>query len=216
MSKRHRLDKLLKNPRIWKAGRYDAVRSHRTLSTGSPDLDRALSGGWPLGPLIELLIDRHGIGEFRLLMPALSALSSATEKWVMFISPPYIPYAPAFMRREVDISRLLVVNCERRSDVLWTMEQALRSGACGAVFAWSDEPDESLLRRLQLAAEEGAADAGASASGGCWAVLFRSSRFKRQRSPAVLRAHLRPGNSSGISVNILSSSVLSRPIGLNT
>jgi hypothetical protein len=183
----------LKNPRIWKAGQHGAVHFRQTVSTGFPDLDRALSGGWPLGVLIELLVDRYGIGEFRLLVPALNALGRGTEKWMMLIAPPYIPYAPAFVRNGVDTSRLLIVKCQHGTDVLWTMEQALRSGACAAVLAWSDGTDERLLRRLQLAAEEGA---------GCWVVLFRSLRCRRQRSPAALRIGLWPDSASGISMNI--------------
>ena len=207
MSKRHRLNQLLKNPRIWKAGQRDAVYSRQTVSTGSPDLDRALSGGWPLGVLTELLVDLYGIGEFRLLIPVLNALSRGTKKSMALIAPPYIPYAPAFVRRGVDISRLLVVNCHRRIDVLWATEQALRSGTCAAVLVWSDGSDERLLRRLQLAAEEGAAgERSANKRGpgneGCWAVLFRPSHFRRQRSPAALRIALQPGRSSGISMNI--------------
>ncbi len=60
------------------------------------------------------------------------------------------------------------------------MEQALRTGSCVAVLAWVQSADESALRRLQLAAEEGC----------CWAVLFRSKTAFQQRSPAVLRLQL--------------------------
>lgn len=212
MSKRHRLDQLLKNPQVWKAGQGVAAQCRQTVSTGFPDLDRALSGGWPLGVLIELLVDLYGIGEFRLLMPVLNALSRGTEKWTLLIAPPYIPYAPAFACGGVDTSRLLVVNCHEKTDVLWAIEQALRSGTCAAVLAWSDGSDERLLRRLQLAAEEGAAEEGATEEGavedgtagnrGCWVVLFRPSRFRRQRSPAALRIGLQPDRASGLHMNI--------------
>jgi hypothetical protein len=198
MSKGHRLDQLLKNRQIWKAGRNN-VRCHKTLSTGFADLDRALSGGWPVGMLTELLVDFYGIGELRLLMPALTALSRESGKWVMLIAPPYIPYAPAITRQGMNISRLLLVRCRRPADVLWTMEQALRSGACAAVLAWSDGSDEfgHSLRRLQLAAEEGSAE-----KQGCWAVLFRPSRFSRHRSPAALRIGIRPARLSRVGMNI--------------
>jgi protein ImuA len=202
MSKRHQLDQLLENPRIWKAGQCDAVYSRQTVATGFPELDRALSGGWPLGALIELLVDSYGIGEFRLLLPVLSALSRETKKWMVLIAPPYIPYAPAFVRGGVDLSRLLVVNCQQRTDVLWAIEQALRSGACAAVVAWSEGADERLLRRLQLAAEEGATDEGESGNGRCWVTVFRPSRCRRQRSPAVLRIGLQPAGGAGIHMNI--------------
>ncbi len=115
----------------------------------------------------------------------------------MLVAPPYIPYAPAFVRHGMNTSRLLVVHCRRQADVLWTMEQALRSGTCAAVLAWSEESDERLLRRLQLAAEEGGLD-----NRRCWAVLFRPARFRNRRSPAALRIHLEPGRLSGIGMSI--------------
>jgi protein ImuA len=196
MSKGHRLDQLLKNRQIWKAGRNN-VRCDKTLSTGFADLDRALSGGWPVGVLTELLVDFYGIGELRLLMPTLAELSRESGKWVMLIAPPYIPYAPAITRQGMNISRLLLVRCRHPADVLWTMEQALRSGTCAAVLAWSDRSDQRSLRRLQLAAEEGSVE-----KQGCWAVLFRPSRFSRHRSPAALRIGVRPVRLSRVGMNI--------------
>lgn len=197
MSKRHRLRELLKHPQIWRAGRSPA-RHRKTLPTGFAELDQALSGGWPVGVLIELLIDSCGTGEFRLLMPALTALSRnsiAEPQWVMLIAPPYIPYAPALVRQGVDISRLQVVHCGHRADVLWATEQALYSGTCAAVLAWtgvSDVSDENALRRLQLAAEQGQS----------WLVLFRPARFRRQRSPSTLRIGCQSAASNGLRVDI--------------
>jgi hypothetical protein len=202
MSKRHRLHQLLQEPQIRKAGQ-GAAGHYQTVSTGFPDLDQALPGGWPIGILTELLVDLCGIGELQLLLPALIALSNhpvdpgvnprlGTEKRIMLVAPPYVPYAPALVREGVNISRLIVAHCHRQNDVLWTMEQALRSGTCAAVLAWSKNSDERALRRLQLAVEKGA----------CWAVLFKPARFKKQRSPAALRAHLLAAGASGISMDI--------------
>lgn len=188
MSKRHRLEQLLRNPRVWKAG--EGARRQQVVSTGFAGLDEALSGGWPIGQLIELLVDPYGIGELRLLMPALVV---PTGKWVMLIAPPYIPYAPAFAGHGLDMSRLLVVQCRRQVDVLWATEQALHSNTCAAVLAWSDGMDERALRRLQLAAE---------AAGACLLVLFRPVRFRRQRSPAVLRIQLQPGATGAVGLDI--------------
>jgi hypothetical protein len=195
---------LERDPRIWKAGRL--IRGHQTLTTGFADLDRALSGGWPVGVLTELLTDFYGIGELRLLMPALTALSKRSEKTmpskILMIAPPYIPYAPAFVRQGMNISGLLVVHCRHQTEVSWVTEQALRSGSCAAVLAWFEGADSRALRRLQLAAEEGAAAGGGTENRGCWTVLFRPSRFRSQRSPAALRIRFRPGRSSRISMNI--------------
>jgi hypothetical protein len=200
MSSRHRLEKLLQNRQVWKAGQGDARR--RFLSTGFPALDNVLSGGWPVGQLIELLVDCHGIGEIRLAMPALAGLigtqastrsNRSVRKWVMLVAPPYVPYAPAFAKRGLDMSRLLVVHCRRQADVLWAAEQALHSHTCAAVLVWCDGAEDRALRRLQLAAE---------ADGNCLLVLFRPLRFARQRSPATLRIRLLPGQPATIDLQI--------------
>ena len=164
-----------------------------TVSTGFKNLDRVLAGGWPVGVLTELLLDSYGIGELKLLMPALVRISQQSgeiqgslepmvEPLVLWISPPHIPYAPALEQAGMDMSRVLVVHSESRLDVLWAMEQALKSGACAVVLAWLQAVDKRSMRRLQLAAE----------AGGCWAVLFRPAKFIRDSSSAKLRIHLRP------------------------
>ncbi len=113
--------------------------------------------------------------------------------WVALIAPPYIPYAPAFAAGGLNMSRLLVVRCRQQTDVLWAVEQALRSNTCSAVLAWSDGADERSLRRLQLAAEAG---------GVCLFVLFRSPRLRCRRSPAALRIQLRPAADSTLELDV--------------
>ncbi len=225
MSRRHRLQKLLRNAdlggRVWFAGHDHgggggaARRSCPwILPTGFDELDRALAGGWPLGALIELFVESSGVGELQLLMPALTRLAgvgrqataAATaahqvrakgRKWIVLIAPPYIPYAPAFARHGLNLSRVLVVHCRRQAEVLWSVEQALHSGTCAAVLAWSGNADERALRRLQLAAE-----ATRNAADGCWLVLFRAPCFRRQRSPAALRVHLQAGTFPALNLHI--------------
>ena len=135
--------------------------------------------------LTEILIEHYGIGELSLLMPALAHLGrDVSAGGIVWISPPFIPYAPALHSRGIDVSRVLIVgshtNARGYRDALWAMEQALRSGSCAAVLAWTRAVDHIALRRLQLAAE----------AGQCWAVLFRPLDAWRQRSPAALRMRL--------------------------
>jgi hypothetical protein len=202
MSRRHRFEQLLKNPRI-RQGKLDAHIDRQFLPTGFASLDNALNGGWPSGVLIEFLIDAYGVGEFSVLLPALIALAdhrgkaqqaalTESDKWIMLVAPPYLPYAPALVQRGMNVSRLLVSQGRCEGDVLWATEQALRSGSCAAVLVWSKVSDTRRLRRLQLAAE----------ASNSWAVLFRPARFRSQRSPAALRIHLQPGFSSSISMDI--------------
>ena len=99
------------NPaRLWRAREQDAVSTApKGLSTGYVELDRCLPGqGWPRQGLIEILSDQRGIGELRLLMPALAHLCAATRGgWIAWVSPPYTPYAPALAAAGVDVARVL-------------------------------------------------------------------------------------------------------------
>ncbi len=64
------LDALLDNPRVWR-GRQQP-QATPGLPSGYPELDRHLpGGGWPPDALTEILTAHYGIGELRLLMPAL-------------------------------------------------------------------------------------------------------------------------------------------------
>src|SRR3546814_1948070 len=64
------------HPALWRASQL-ARMPGRCVDTGFPALSAQLpGGGWPLGNLIELLIQQPGIGEMQLLRPALSDLSS--------------------------------------------------------------------------------------------------------------------------------------------
>jgi hypothetical protein len=185
------LDNLLQQPGIWRGNRPAAVATE-SISSGFPALDKLLpGGGWPLGALTELSAP-FGIGALNLVMPALARLSRE-GRWLAWIAPPYIPYAPALAVQGVELSRVLLVHPRTGTDGLWAVEQALRSGTCGAVLAWPAAGDERALRRLQLAAEEGRA----------WGVLFRSPGSTPQSSPAALRLALEPAPDDGLTVHVL-------------
>lgn len=185
------LESVLQHPGIWR-GNERAQTAEAALPTGFAALDAVLpGGGWPRGALTELLIRRQGIGELRLLTPALARLSEA-DGWLAWVAPPYVPYAAALAAAGIDLKRLLVAKPATPDDAWWTAEQALRSGACGALLAWLRAADERRMRRLQLAAETGHA----------WGVLFRHARAAETRSPATLRLLLEPA-SEGLAVHVL-------------
>ena len=76
------LDLILENPAIWRGDQYAKV-AVESVATGFPELDAQLpGGGWPRAALTELLVNRPGVGELRLLMPALARLAQA-EKWLV-------------------------------------------------------------------------------------------------------------------------------------
>lgn len=185
------LESVLQHPGVWR-GRQRAQTAEAALPTGFAALDELLpGGGWPRGALTELLIRRQGIGELRLLTPALARLSQE-DGWLAWVAPPYVPYAAALAAAGIDLARLLVAKPATPDDAWWTAEQALRSGACGALLAWLRAADERRMRRLQLAAETGRA----------WGVLFRHARAAQDRSPAALRLLLEPAG-DGLAVHVL-------------
>ncbi|MCG6873711.1 MAG: translesion DNA synthesis-associated protein ImuA [Betaproteobacteria bacterium] len=163
-----------------------------SVPSGFPALDAELpGGGWPASALTEILPRHEGIGELRLLGPALARLAGA-GRCLAWIAPPYLPYAPALAAAGIDLARLLIVRTGSAKEALWATEQALRAGVCGAVLAWPGETRYPDLRRLQLAAE---------ASSGL-AVLFRAPQAARDASPAPLRLLLGTAD-GGLAVRIV-------------
>lgn len=183
------LEELMLDTRIWrgKEGRF----SSPVIPTGFGDLDRYLpAGGWPNGAITELALDHYGIGELKLLIPALIHLSrrdAKNKKWMVWVAPPFVPYAPALQQQGIDLDCLLIVHLrETQGNCLWAVEQAIRSGSSAAVLAWVQAADDTDLRRLQLAAEERC----------CWVVLFRPVAALQERSPATLRMRLHRNESA--------------------
>ncbi len=168
------IESLLDRRRVWK-GR-PAAPPASPQPTGHDALDAALPlGGWPDAALTEVLVPMDGVGELQLLWPTLARLSQAGGT-VALVAPPYLPYAPAWLRAGVRLPQLQVVRAAGR-DAWWAAEQCLRSGACAAVLCWPQQADDRTLRRLQVAAE----------SGRCLGFAFRPLRAARNPSPAALR-----------------------------
>ncbi|MFT7288161.1 MAG: protein ImuA [Halieaceae bacterium] len=167
-----------------KSGAANSERHyHKQVPTGFGALDaRLCEQGWPLGTGIEVLSDAGGMGAMGLFLPAMQALSGQ-QRWQAFIAPPYVPYAPLLSARGVDIRQILMVHPKNREELLWSTEQALRSGTCSAVFSWlgAGEYRYAELRRLQLAA----------ARGNSLAVIFRHQQAAHEHAPAALRLQMR-------------------------
>ena len=171
---------LSSHPQLWRARHLPNEPACSGHATGFAALDDALhDGGWPVAGLMELLCATHGIGELRLLMPALARLSQAEARWIVWVAPPFLPYAPALIEAGVRLGKVLLTRPQNRRDALWAAERALKSGAACAVLAWLAEPslNVSALRRLQLAAQEGRA----------WGTLLRSAAAAAKPSMAELR-----------------------------
>ena len=185
------LEKLLQeNRHLWR-GRDNTAKRPDGIPTGFPELDALLpDGGWPKGALLEVVVPRWGIGELRLLLPAL-ATAGRQPRWSMWINPPFIPYAPALAEAGVSLEHTLMVTPRRpATETAWSMEKALRAGTCAIVMAWSDRLPERTVRRLQLAAERG----------NSLGVLFHGR--ENGPSPAAVRIRLEPTR-SGLEVQVL-------------
>ena len=187
------------HPALWRAHQVGRTRE-ASFATGHAALDAVLpGGGWPARVLTELLLPHPGIGEMRLLAPALAALQ---PRGVMLFDPPALPFGWALGACGLDLRQLYVVRGRGRNargrlpaaDTLWAIEQALKSGQVGVVLAWLPArlAAES-LRRLQLAAQ--AHDGPV--------FLLRDEVLRSKPSPAPLRLLLHSAGADTLRVQLL-------------
>lgn len=204
-------------------------------TSGFAALDAQLpGGGWPHGVLTELLLPEPGVGELRLLAPALAAVAAARAagatpadgRCVMLFDPPALLNAWALVQCGLASRHWLVVqgrggqgrtgqgraapagaiapdaprSANRlapllpSADLLWALEQSLKSGHVGAVLAWLPlNLRADALRRLQLAAQSHAGPV----------FLLRDALARSQPSPAPLRLLLQPAGIDQLSVRLL-------------
>lgn len=175
------LQHVLQRPDVWRGSKAPATAA---IASGFAALDRLLpGGGWPLGAVTEIQVPRTGIGELRLLLPALARLSRG-DRWIVIIAPPYVLYAPALRAAGVELSRILLVHPRARADHGWAIESSLRSSACIITLSWLEDVTAANVRRWQLAAEEG----------GTCGVLFPARPVSD--SPAALRLQLAPAGNA--------------------
>jgi protein ImuA len=176
------------HPALWRASQL--ARGHtRCVDTGHLALSNQLpGGGWPMGTMVDLMVQQPGIGEMRLLAPALKKVAG---RRVVLLQPPHTPQAIALAGLGLPPSSLLWLRAERTADSLWAAEQVLRSGSCGALVFWPDNRSSSArqahvraesLRRLHLAAQHGET----------LFFLMRPLAAAEDPSPAPLRLSIRP------------------------
>jgi protein ImuA len=175
---------------VWRADQMGSYQAAVT-PTGYSALDRELpNGGWPSAALIELLFQQAGIGEMRLLRPALDAISR--KRRIALLQPPHLPQIAAWTAWGLPADRLLWIKTTRSTDALWSAEQILRNGSCGALLFWQQQVRAESLRRLHLAAQ------GTE-------ILFwmlRPLACTQDASPSPLRLALRPAM-GGIDIEIV-------------
>jgi len=202
--------------RAWQMGRAAGAGAgvgQGAVPSGYADLDLQLpGGGWPARTLTELLLPQAGVGEMRLLAPALAALQGQ-GRGLMWFDPPAEPCAWALGELGVSVKQLVLVRSRQvlktqaktparqrvgavapAADVLWALEHALKSGHLGAALAWLPArlPADA-LRRLQLAAQ--AHDGPV--------FLFRGEAERARPSPAPLRLLLNSAGPDALQVRLL-------------
>ena len=226
------------HPAVWRASQIGGA-PRRTTASGFALLDAQLpGGGWPHGVLTELLLPHPGVGELRLLAPALAAVAPAVAtpnsgpggghgRCVMLFDPPAALSAWALLQCGLNSRHWLVVQARagqggssppnqahqahqpKRSvprsanrlapllpgaDVLWALEQALKSGHVGAILAWLPlRVPADALRRLQIAAQ--AHDGPV--------FILRDVLAASRPSPAPLRLLLQPAGVDGLALRLL-------------
>ncbi|MEN9793807.1 MAG: hypothetical protein RJA17_347 [Pseudomonadota bacterium] len=187
-------DLVQRHPSLWRAAGHVPHQGPASVPSGHARLDAQLpGGGWPPGCLTELMVRALGVGEWRLLAPALQRLAQ-TGRHILLLAPPHIPYAPALAALGLPTEQFLVVRARHAADRLWALEQSLRSNRFGALVAWLDATTKpEALRRFQLAAR--------AAQGPVF--LFRPFEAQEQPSPAPLRLALLPRHYPGLAVQLL-------------
>ena len=197
------------HPALWRGHQLGRTVG-QGVSTGFHELDGQLpGGGWPRRALSELLLPHLGIGEIRLLAPALAAVQQA-GRLVMLFDPPAVLCGWALAGMGLTVEQLLLIQSASHVPVdparpgppprpvgaparLWALEQALKSGHVGAVLAWLPprlSPDR--LRRLQLAAQ--AHDGPA--------FVLREAAAQAEPSASPLRLGLRAAGVDQLAVSL--------------
>ncbi|AIY41137.1 RecA/RadA recombinase [Collimonas arenae] len=175
---------------LWRANQMGSYQGLVTAS-GHALLDRELpNGGWPHATLIELLLHQAGCGEMRLLQPALAQI--AQQRRIVLLQPPHLPQIAAWNSAGLPGEKLLWIKAARSTDALWSAEQVLRNGSCGALLVWQSQIRSEALRRLHLAAQ--ASDTM------LW--MIRPLNAAHESSPSPLRLSLQPAR-NGVEIQLL-------------
>ena len=148
------LQQLARRQLLWHGNSQQAA--YQAVSSGYPQLDQQLAGGFPATGLIDIQTDT-GIGELRLLLPYLQQQQQRSGRLLVFISPPAQPCADMLAAAGIVLSQLVIITPKTAKEALWAAEQCLQSGCAAAVLVWQVPLKLALARRLQLAAEQGAA-----------------------------------------------------------
>ncbi len=179
------------HPDLWRGSELGTY-TRPTIRTGYDALDCELPGkGWPTGTLIELLSASAGIGELRLLRPALVALDP--QQPIALINPPHVPNIVCWQNWFNAPRSIFYVSTTDRRNQWWAAEQTLKNGSCAALLCWTDTIPHLALKRLQIAAQ----------TSQTLFVMYRPITAKVIASPASLRLTLEPDRAGNLHVSVI-------------
>jgi protein ImuA len=103
------------HPSLWRASQLARGRTN-CIDTGHPALSHQLPGsGWPKGSLVDLLVQQPGVGEMRLLAPALKAVADSR---VVLLQPPHVPQALSLAALGIPPASAIWLRVDRTADAL--------------------------------------------------------------------------------------------------
>jgi protein ImuA len=188
--------------RIGGAGGTGWPRSRDALPLGIPQIDAVLpGGGLPRARLHEIVAADAGAAAIGFSAALLAGLAGGDGSVVWCRRDPGLYgvslYGPGVAAFGLDPRRLLLVRARREIEVLWSMEESLRSGAVSAVLGEVTATVPPIAsRRLQLAAEIGSVTGlllrppGAALAAGSattrWRVTSASSLTLTPHGPLLL------------------------------
>jgi len=166
---------------------------------GLPTLDEALEGGLPRGCLQEVIPADEGAAAAGFAAFLLGRLARSTESgggrgvlWASLGEGDLHP--PALAAFGLDPGAVILLSAPSPAELLWAMEEALRSPALAGVVGEIDRLDLTAGRRLQLAA---------AAGGGVGFLLLRADRPAAAVSAAALRWRVGAGPDRAWHVELL-------------
>ena len=149
---------------------------------GLPVLDAALGGGLPRACLQEVIPADGGAaaaGFAAFLLSRLAGQAGERGRGVLWACLGEGDlYPPGLASFGLDPGAMILLSAPSPAELLWAMEEALRSPALAGVVGEVDRLDLTAGRRLQLAA---------AAGGGVGLLLLRADRPAAAVSPAALR-----------------------------
>jgi len=165
---------------------------------GLPALDAALEGGLPRGCLQEVIPADEGAaaaGFTAFLLGRLVKEAEGGGRGVLWASLGEGDlYPPALAAYGLDPGEVILLSAPSPAELLWAMEEALRSPALAGVVGEIDRLDLTAGRRLQLAA---------AAGGGVGFLLLRADRPAAAVSAAALRWRVGAGPDRAWHVELL-------------